>query len=215
MSQATLDGSATPFVVPAGSIELANDGDALVLLGSIDMLGTISLNGTGSYTGVPTLADIAALMLASPTVTLGGGGTLLLANQFDSYVFGTSATPETLVNSNDTITGSGAIGVYGAGTLAPNITAEPIALINGAGGVIDANGTRSPACSSTRRSSTMACWRRPASADFTSTPAPSISLAAAPSWPAGRVSSSMPPPSSEECCKPPAAARFCSRRWTA
>jgi len=142
MSQTTLDGSATPFVIASGSTELANDGEAFVVLGSIDNLGTISLNGTGTYTGVPTPADIAYLMLASPTVTLGGGGTLLLANQSDSFVFGNSATTQTLDNSGDTIIGSGVIGVGGAGTLAPGVTVEPIVLVNGAGGVIDANGTQ-------------------------------------------------------------------------
>src|SRR5271166_6475497 len=110
MTTSTLDGSATPFIIPSGSIEQANDGDVLFLLGTIDNLGTIFANGVGT----PSAANVVSIVLASPSVTLEGGGTVLLADSSDSQVYGAGATVASLVNVDNTISGAGAIGEQSA-----------------------------------------------------------------------------------------------------
>ena len=143
MTDTTLDGSSTPYIVATDTTDFANDGDALVLLGSIDNRGTLSLDGTGTppTTSAPSTAEIASLIVASPTVVLTGGGTLELANREDSEIYGASATLVTLDNVNNTIEGEGELGFATAGAFSGGGTAYPVALINGAGGVIDGNGT--------------------------------------------------------------------------
>ncbi len=142
MTNTTLDGSASPFVVAAGSTQQANDGDALLLLGTIDNLGTLLAFGTGGpFTGPPTLAQFALINLGSPTVTLTGGGTVLLAGGDPAALVGSSATAETLVNVDNTIAGVGAIGISSAYSADAGDMLEPIGLVNQRNGVIDANGT--------------------------------------------------------------------------
>ncbi len=141
MTNTTLDGSGTPFVIPAGSTQQVNDGDAVFLLGTITNRGTLALNGTGTLSGPPTLSQLAQIVLASPTVTLTGGGTLAMTATSPSRLWGSSDTGETLVNADNTIIGAGVIGIADARTIDASTTVYPIALVNGTGGVIDANGT--------------------------------------------------------------------------
>ena len=141
MTNTTLDGSGTPFVIPAGSTQQVNDGDAVFLLGTITNRGTLALNGTGTLSGPPTLSQLAQIVLASPTVTLTGGGTLAMTATSPSRLWGSSDTGETLVNADNTISGAGVIGIADARTIDASTTVYPIALVNGTGGVIDANGT--------------------------------------------------------------------------
>jgi hypothetical protein len=118
---ATLDGStaAGAVTITTGSqIGDVND-EYLYLDGTISNHGTISLESTNNGT---------VLWIASPTVTLNGGGTVLLSDNSQNYIEATTAG-YTLINANNTIVGSGQIG-NGA-----------LNLINQASGTIDANGT--------------------------------------------------------------------------
>ncbi len=102
----------------AGIVEV-NTGETLTLLGSIVNTGTIGLNS--SYYD----SDLVA---ASPTVTLTGGGTIVLGDGDASNRIYGAVTADTLYNVNNTIEGSGQIG------------ADNLTLVNGAAGVIDATG---------------------------------------------------------------------------
>ncbi len=137
MTSSTLDGSSTPFVIPPGTIEQANDGDALFLLGTIENHGTIFTNAVGT----PSAANLVSIVLAGPAVTLDGGGTLLLTGAFDTQIYGSSATVASLVNVDNTITGAGDIGEDGPFTLDASTTLYPISFTNEVHGVINGNGT--------------------------------------------------------------------------
>lgn len=103
-------------VTNLGAVEVTDR--TLTLQGTFANLGTLSLNG---YAGDP---GAAMLEIASPTVTLTGGGTLTLDNAGADQILG-AATGDSLDNINNTILGSGLI----AGTMS---------VINGALGIIDA-----------------------------------------------------------------------------
>ena len=120
-SNATLDGSASAVTIGAGATVHEDDGSSLVLLGTIDVAGTLA-EGAYNYNTY--------LILATPTVTLAGGGSLVLSDSGGNLIYGSSAADETLVNKS-TITGAGQIGV--------NNGNQPLALINA--GTIDATGT--------------------------------------------------------------------------
>ncbi len=101
-----------------GTVEV-NTGETLTLLGTITSSGTIGLNST---------AYNSDLIVGSPTVTLNGGGTILLSdNNTADRIYGSLAA-NVLDNVNNTIEGSGQLG------------AGQLTLVNGAAGVIDATG---------------------------------------------------------------------------
>ncbi len=115
--QTTLDGTAQQISL-TGTLEVAT-GDTMTLLGTIDNTGVIGLNSSGYDCD---------LVVGSPTVTLTGGGTLVLTdNNGSNRIYGASAA-YVLDNVNNKIEGSGQLG------------AGQLTLLNGAAGVIDATG---------------------------------------------------------------------------
>ena len=112
---ATLDGSAQT-VSNAGLVSL-NDGSVLTLIGTITNSGTIALNAYDYNTD---------LVVGSATVTLTGGGTILLDNSTSNRIYGASAS-NVLVNVDNLIEGAGQLGT------------GQMTLVNKAAGIIDAN----------------------------------------------------------------------------
>jgi Hint domain len=143
MTNTTLDGSAVPYLILAGTTQQANNGDELLALGTIVNLGEIFLNGTGGpFTAYPTsLSQFALLVLSSPTVTLDGNGIVLLSSSDPAEIVSTDPADTTLINAGETILGSGDLGPPGVAPIDANDTLYPFTLINQAGGVIDASGT--------------------------------------------------------------------------
>ena len=109
----------------SNSLDLNNDQSLTIAggsgAGSLAIGGTLTLNSSGSLTDL-------ILTGASSTITLSGGGTLALSNEFNNRVYGTGS--QTLVNSaGNTISGSGQLGLGGGG--------NAFALVNA--GTINAN----------------------------------------------------------------------------
>jgi hypothetical protein len=115
VNSATLDGS-KKTVTNKGLVSL-NDGTTLTLLGTITNNGTISLNNYDFNTD---------LVVGGSTVTLTGGGTVLLDQYGDNRIYGAVGT-DVLVNVNNTIEGAGQIG------------ASQLTLVNQAKGIINAD----------------------------------------------------------------------------
>jgi hypothetical protein len=115
----TLDGS-TAAVTTNAALRIS-DNASLTVLGSLVNTGTISLLSSG---------DATRLIIASPTLTLTGAGSIVLSDNASNLVYA-STTGYALNNVNETISGAGALG---NGSLA---------LVNGAAGVIDATGSAS------------------------------------------------------------------------
>ena len=101
----------------AGTIDVGN-GSALDLGGVFALSGTVDLNAAGAAT---------ALVLTSSTLTLSGGGHIVLSDDAANEITGTSG--DTLVNNGVTISGAGQIG-----------TGE-LSIVNHAGGLIEATGS--------------------------------------------------------------------------
>ena len=156
LDAATLDGTAATVTIMAGSTLVEGGYDTqLVLTGAIADHGTIRLGGgqagnavalSGSIDNLGTIvattgtSGLVSFVLATPTVTLGGGGTLLLAATAGSLTAVTSSdtlAPATLVNLDNLILGAGQIGV------APNSAygnpVDAVLLDNAANGTVDAN----------------------------------------------------------------------------
>ena len=112
----TLDGLSAGAVTSDATI-LVKDNEPLTLLGTISNAGTISL------AAVNGVSDI---HLASPIVTLTGGGKLSMSNNGNNRIFANAANYR-LVNVNNTISGAGQLGV------------GQMRLTNQAAGVINAN----------------------------------------------------------------------------
>ena len=147
--QTTLDGSA--HALTSNAVIEVSTGDSMTLLGTITNEGTIGLNS--SYYNCD-------LIVASPTLTLNGGGTIALSDgNTADRIYGQVAT-DVLDNVNNTIEGSGQLGAgqltlvnagtisaTGANTLVINLgstglnTASGQMLGQGAGGLIFQNGT--------------------------------------------------------------------------
>ncbi len=108
----------TPVTENAGSM-VVSDGALLPLNGTIDNTGTILLYSSGDQTEVQLTGD---------GITLDGGGYVILSDNSDNVIVGTSSA-STLTNVDNTISGVGQIG-SGDGTLT---------LINEAHATIDAN----------------------------------------------------------------------------
>lgn len=141
MATGTLDGSATPYVIASGSVITEQAGDALLLLGSIANAGTIALAATGADApGPPSTTTLAALVVASPTVTLGATGVVSLVDMGIDVIYG-GIPGTTLVNAGNTIEGAGNIGIPQTAAFANGGTAYPFTFINAAGGVVDGIGT--------------------------------------------------------------------------
>ena len=115
INNATFDGS-KQTVTSEGVVNVSDD-TTLTLLGTITNTGTIALNGNQYNTD---------LVAGGATVTLTGGGTILLNNSGNNRIYGTVAS-DVLVNVNNLIEGAGQLGV------------GQLTLVNGAAGVIDAN----------------------------------------------------------------------------
>ena len=119
----SLDGSEGAAITIAASTTVqVTDNNNLYLLGSIDNIGTLAENSTGDTTNI---------ILNSPTVSLTGGGTLLLSDNPNNRIYGNSQPDATLINVNNIIEGAGQIGI--------NNGNAPLALTNASAGVIDAN----------------------------------------------------------------------------
>jgi hypothetical protein len=112
-----LDGTAHS-VTNTGTVALLN-GTSLELLGTINNQGTISLNSTYNDTD---------LIIGSPTLTLTGGGTILLGDYPNNRIYGAAGT-DVLDNVNNVIEGGGEIGT------------SQLTLINAKAGIIDATGS--------------------------------------------------------------------------
>jgi hypothetical protein len=140
VTQTTLDGSSSPFVINAGTIIQANDGDQLVLLGTIDNNGEILVNGTGTaYGSTPAQADVASVVVSSPTVVLAGTGALQLNGGEFGLVYASGPGTPTLINESNTITGAGYIGVGSTPqAFSDTGTIWPLLFVNGTAGVVDA-----------------------------------------------------------------------------
>jgi hypothetical protein len=103
-----------------------NNGASLTVNGNtLRNAGSLSLNSTGNSTD---------LIIASPNVTLSGGGTVTLSNNVNNYIFG-SATTDTLTNQ-ETISGAGQIGhgemtLVNSGTINANQSSGMTVYANG------------------------------------------------------------------------------------
>ena len=121
----TLDGS-TGALTNAGNFQI-DDNATLVAYGTIHNTGTIAIASGGG--------DLTNLVVAGPTVTLNGGGTIVLGDvSGNNRIYGASGT-EVLVNADNLIEGSGQIGV---GRLA--FTNDAIVDANGAANGLYLNG---------------------------------------------------------------------------
>ncbi len=123
---AYLGGPSTAAAITIGSattVQVHNNQE-LDLYGTLDNLGTLAAASTGNITNI---------VLASPTVVLTGGGTVLFSDANSNRIFGAGSGLGTLINLDNTIAGGGQIGL--------NTSAQPIALTNATSGVIDASAT--------------------------------------------------------------------------
>jgi hypothetical protein len=110
-----LDGL-TSTVTNAGNIVVA-DNTSFYLEGTINNTGSISLSSTGDNTN---------LIINSPTVTLTGGGKIVMSNNGANRIYASNGG-ETLYNVNNTISGAGQLGaaqltMINAGTINANQT---------------------------------------------------------------------------------------------
>ena len=99
------------------SVMTISDGAILPLGGTIDNSGSIALNSTGDETDLEVLLN---------SVTLRGGGQIVLSDNSENVIFG-GVSSATLTNVDNTISGAGQIGQ------------GQMTLVNA--GTIDANGT--------------------------------------------------------------------------
>jgi hypothetical protein len=107
--------------VNAGSIVLLDSATA-TLSGRFDNTGSIVMDNAGGNTP-------ATIQVGATGLTLTGGGTVALdGSVFQDVITGSGTGTQTLVNVDNTITGSGLIGS----------DAGPLAIINKAAGVVDA-----------------------------------------------------------------------------
>ncbi len=105
------------LTIGSGSGVGINDNQSLTIDNSIANSGVVSLNSAGNTTN---------LILGGASVSLTGGGQIVLNNQFANRIYGAVGT-DVLDNVDNTISGAGQLGV------------NQLTLINEAAGVIDAN----------------------------------------------------------------------------
>ena len=113
---AALDGGSAGGSLTLGGTFSVNNGTTLYLGGTIANTGMLQENAGVNGT---------AIRLSSPTMTLTGGGQLVLSNSDANYIYGNSFT-DVLVNVNNVISGTGQLGD------------GQMTLVNEAGGTIDA-----------------------------------------------------------------------------
>ncbi len=113
-----LDGMDDGTLTNAGTVQV-NDNTSLYLYGTINNTGTLAMAGV-------TNATVTNMIVGSSTVDLTGGGQVTLSNDTGNRIYGVNGNVE-LVNVNNTISGSGQIGL------------NQLQFINEAGGVINAN----------------------------------------------------------------------------
>ena len=118
IADGTLDGS-TPAapIANAGNV-VVDDSTTLTLLGTVNNTGTITLASTG---------DPTELLIGLGGAALEGGGKIVLTANEEDEITG-AASPDTLTNVNNTISGAGDLG------------GGQMTLVNDAKGVIDATG---------------------------------------------------------------------------
>jgi Ca2+-binding RTX toxin-like protein len=116
LTAANFEFNLEPMMLNTGTMTIAN-GAILPLGGVIENTGTIALGSTGSETDLQILVE---------SVTLHGGGHVVLSDDANNVIFG-GATTATLINLDNRISGAGQIGVgqmtlVNAGTIVANGT---------------------------------------------------------------------------------------------
>ena len=99
LSAANFEFNVEPVTINTGTMTIA-DGAILPLGGVIENSGTIALGSTGSETDLQILVE---------SVTLQGGGHVVLSDNANNVIFGGAASA-TLINVDNTISGAGQIG---------------------------------------------------------------------------------------------------------
>jgi hypothetical protein len=99
LTAANFEFNVEPVTINTGTMTIAN-GAILPLGGVIENSGTIALGSTGSETDLQILVE---------SVTLQGGGHVVLSDDSNNVIFGGSANA-TLINVDNTISGAGQIG---------------------------------------------------------------------------------------------------------
>ncbi len=117
----TLDGSASPVTITAGSTVQVDDGDALMILGSIVNQGEIALDASASATG----------LIVDGTVTLSGPGSVILSDNAGNGIY--SDASGSVLDNQQTISGAGSI-------FTQPLSNGTLSLINDTMGIIDATG---------------------------------------------------------------------------
>ena len=99
LSAANFEFNVEPVTINTGTMTIA-DGAILPLGGVIENSGTIALGSSGSETDLQILVE---------SVTLQGGGHVVLSDNDNNVIFGGAATA-TLINVDNTISGAGQLG---------------------------------------------------------------------------------------------------------
>ena len=136
-SDATLDGTTHgALTISTGSIYAASNGVTTDILGAITDKGTIQVNGGAGNNGILDLTG---------ATTLSGGGTMLLTTATGGGNAFVEGNGETLTNA-DVIEGTGEIGngslavINGSTIDADSSTGTATLILNGSGGITNANG---------------------------------------------------------------------------
>ncbi len=108
--------SASATIANQGVVSVANN-TSISLQGTLNNTGSINLQSVGNLT---------ELKITASNATLSGGGTLVLSDNSQNYVYGAAAST-TLTNFNNTISGAGQLGN------------GQLTLVNQAAGVINGN----------------------------------------------------------------------------
>ncbi len=101
--------------VGSGALDGATAG-ALTIIGTVDVTDNTSLYLSGTINNTGSIVENAGtdttdILLNSQTVTLTGGGQLMLSNSANNRILANSSGSQTLYNVNETISGAGQIGV--------------------------------------------------------------------------------------------------------
>ena len=177
------------LTIASGNSLSTSDGQSLTINGnSISNSGTFTLNSAGTST---------QLLLAGSSVTLSGGGTLVLSDSLGNSISGAVTGTESLTNQ-ETIQGSGYLGynptigsgymtLINQGTInAVSTHGNALQIVPGSGGVTNTGTMEAvPAapCSSTAISRTRAAPSRRRAEGRSALSAESSATAAAPLWP--------------------------------
>jgi len=131
----TLDSSGGGVIETVGG----NGGIDGVTFGAVTLAGTVVVNNATQLFATGTINDAGStielnagvnttqLRITDASLTLQGGGSVVLSNSDNNQIVGNSNFTQTLINVDNTITGTG------------NIGANQMTLVNESAGVIDAN----------------------------------------------------------------------------